>query len=85
MGRFKSVVFRSLGYAPQRWQELDAALRELATGAEAEIEGLTGYGRKYRVTGVRVGPAGRRATIVSVWIVLHGEAAPRFITAYPAE
>jgi len=32
-----------------------------------------------------VGPNGRAATIVSIWIVDAKSSIPRFVTAYPAE
>ncbi len=31
------------------------------------------------------GPNGRSAGIVSIWIILVGEKAPRFVTAYPEQ
>jgi hypothetical protein len=30
-----------------------------------------------------VGMAGRKAKVLTAWIVLHGEEVPRFVTAYP--
>lgn len=41
------------------------------------------YGRKFEIRGRLVGPSGRAAEIISVWIILHEAAAPRFITAFP--
>jgi hypothetical protein len=56
----------------------------LLTGdAERILE--TPYGRKYEVRGMITGPSGRSADIVTVWIVLHGQDRPRFVTAYPGE
>jgi hypothetical protein len=41
------------------------------------------YGQKYEVRGTIEGPTRRSATLVAVWIVLHGEEVRRFVTAYP--
>ena len=41
------------------------------------------HGQKYEIRGIRTGPSGRSAEIVSVWIILSGENVPRFVTAYP--
>ena len=46
---------------------------------------MTAYGQKYEVRGKVKDPAGRTEDIVTVWIVLHGEHIPRFVTAYPGE
>lgn len=43
------------------------------------------FGQKYKVRGILEGPSGGRAEIVTVWIVLDGEAAPRLVTAFPGE
>jgi len=45
----------------------------------------THYGTKYVVTGILLTPSGRRARLTTVWIVLEGEDAPHFVTAYPAQ
>lgn len=84
VGRFKSAFFASLGYTHERSAELDSALRRLAHDAEAELDDATAHGQ-YRVTGMLVGPAGVRATVTTVWIVLHGESYPRFVTAFPGD
>jgi hypothetical protein len=40
---------------------------------------------KYVVRGTLNGPSGEAADVITVWIVLDGESAPRFVTAYPGE
>jgi hypothetical protein len=42
-------------------------------------------GTKYAIIGPLTGPNGRVAEIVTVWIILAGEDAPRFVTAYPKD
>ncbi len=48
-----------------------------------EAVDTTRFGQKYVVLSTIQGPTGRSAPVVVVWIVLHGEDAPRFVTAYP--
>jgi hypothetical protein len=57
----------------------------VAEHGTVEAEESNEFGRKYRVRGVLTGPNGRRAGIVTVWIVLEREAVPRFVTAFPGE
>ncbi len=45
----------------------------------------TEYGTKYAIIGPLTGLNGRVAEIVTVWIILAGEDAPRFVTAYPKD
>jgi len=44
---------------------------------------LTPFGNKYRLEGRMLGPNGRRAAVVSIWIIRGGETIPRFVTAFP--
>lgn len=83
VGRFKAVFFASLGYSLDNWEALEAVLRSAAIEVEAEIGERTSYGRKYRIRSILRGPGGRSAEIVSVWIVLEGEAVPRLVTVMP--
>jgi hypothetical protein len=82
IGRYKSTFFRSLGYAQDQWQALEQDLRAILS-SEAHPAGSTEYGQKFTVRGVLTGPNGRTAAIVSIWIILTAERAPRFVTAYP--
>ena len=52
---------------------------------EAQPSGVSEHGQKFTVRGALSGPNGRSAGIVSIWIILVGETAPRFVTAYPEE
>ena len=56
---------------------------DIVASEDAKLGGQSAFGDKYEVRGTLVGPAGRAATIVTVWIVLAGETAPRFVTAFP--
>ncbi|MFO1350009.1 MAG: hypothetical protein U1F68_04740 [Gammaproteobacteria bacterium] len=82
IGRFKSVFFRGLGYSAEAFERLESDIRLLLT-AEAEWAEVNKFGSKYLVRGLLSGPNGRSGLIVTVWIILSGEVAPRFVTAYP--
>ena len=83
VGRFKAQFFFALGYSQERWETLAADLRRhAADGTAVEGERST-YGQKFEIRGRLVGPSGRDAEIISVWIILRGADAPRFVTAFP--
>jgi len=85
LGRFKARFFLALGFSPESWQILSAALRHHAeVGSATELEN-TLYGRRFAVTGELEGPEGRKAVVVSVWIILEDEDVPRFVTAFPGK
>jgi hypothetical protein len=83
VGRFKAAFFAAVGFRQGDWQVLLAALARLAVEGDAVQTEATPFGQKYEVRGTLTGPSGRTATIVSVWIVLTGEASARFVTAFP--
>jgi hypothetical protein len=83
VGRFKAVFFNALGYTREDASRLDADLLALAASEPATLGQASNHGRKFEVRGVLHGPAGRSAQVVTVWIILAGEEAPRFVTAYP--
>lgn len=84
VGRFKAKFFRALGYERDDWKALKGDILAMLDNEAVEKE-RTEYGQKYEVRGAIQGPSGKRADVVSVWIVLDGEDFPRFITAYPGE
>lgn len=84
IGRYKAAFFRSLGYDQANWETLAIDLRSLLTGDAEQID-VTEYGVKYEIRGSVTGPNGRTANVVSAWIILTGEEAPRFVTAYPED
>lgn len=73
----------ALGLRPRR-MSADACLARLAVEGDAVRTEATSFGQKYEVRGNLTNPSGRIVTIVSVWIVLSGEAQARFVTAFPA-
>ncbi len=83
VGRFKAVFFEGLGYSRAGWPRLQRDLLDLGrTGAVAEGQSSE-FGRKYEVRGTILGPSGRGAEVVTVWVVLVGDDVPRLVTAFP--
>lgn len=83
VGRFKAAFFATIGYARDDWQRLASDLREIAATGEATPGPANQYGRKYEVHATLRGESGLTGEIVTVWIIVANEAAPRFVTAYP--
>jgi hypothetical protein len=83
VGRFKAQFFVALGYSQDRWSLLAADLRRQAADGTAQDGEASPYGRKFEVRGNLVGPSGRGAAVVTIWIILHGTDSPKFITAFP--
>ena len=84
LGRFKGRFFAALGFAADRWVELDAALRAQHLGRDAEAGPVEPYGQFFTIRAMLKGPKGA-ATVVSVWLVRRDEDHPRFVTAYPGD
>jgi hypothetical protein len=85
VGRAKARFFATLGFRRDGWAELRDALLALGRTGEAAPGQANAFGQKYLVRGTIRGPAGREAAVVTVWIVVHGEGAPRLVTAYPGD
>jgi len=83
VGRFKAVVFLSLGYTSEDWARLCDDLLSLARAGEARPGQQSEYGRKYEVSGTLQGPNGRVRSITTIWLVPVSESRPKFITAFP--
>lgn len=85
IGRFKAAFFRSMGYSAVEWQRLHDDLLALAASGDAVPSEATPFGQKYEVRGILHGPSGQEEALVTVWIILAGERAPRLVTAHPGE
>jgi hypothetical protein len=83
IGRFKAVFFHALGYSQEAWRVLATDLRHHALENDAAPTESSAYGQKYEIRGTLTGPTGRKAALISVWIILKNEDSPRFVTAYP--
>ncbi len=82
-GRHKARVFESvLGVTASSADVLRRALVDAAAASdEAEARGDTGFGNMY-VLRVPLSTAKGSGTVLSVWIVRHGEDFPRLATCY---
>ncbi len=83
VGRFKATFFGGIGYSRDDWERLARDIRAIVNVEEATPRESSRFGQKYEVRGTLVGPSGFQARVVTVWIILNGEHAPRFVTAFP--
>jgi hypothetical protein len=82
VGRAKARFFAAVGFRQSDWPGLRTAL--LAHGRAGDAQEVPSpYGRKFEVQGILQGLGGRQAALVSVWIIVPGEEAPRLVTAVP--
>lgn len=82
VGRSKARFFESLGFTPADWPALQSSLLQLGRDGAAELGAATVFGQKYLVRGSIQGPSGETGVVVTVWILLTGEATPRLIAAH---
>lgn len=85
VGRFKAAFFCALGYTRDGWERLQLDLLELGRSGTARPAQAVPFGQKYEVRGILHGPGGGAAYLVTIWIILEGQAVPRLVTAYPGE
>lgn len=85
VGRYKAAFFAALGYQRAHWERLRRDLLDLPMQREAVPGQPSDFGQKYEVRGNLQGPTGRRAEVVTVWIILIEESIPRFVTAFPGD
>jgi hypothetical protein len=79
----KAPFFRSLGFDANDWSRFAAALRRLAlTGVVSRRLDST-HGTKYVIDGRLEGSGASAHLVRTVWIVEHGQDAPRLVTAFP--
>jgi hypothetical protein len=83
VGRFKARFFAALGYAAERWQQLEADLRMQHLTHDAQPGESMQEGQIYTIRAILKGPTGQSAVVFSVWFVPAAGGAPRFVTAYP--
>ena len=84
VGRYKARFFRALGYTRDNAERLEADLRQVLKNEVEDIVEIE-FGTKYVIRGHLVAPAGTTTAIVTVWIILTGEDAPKLVTAYPGD
>lgn len=84
-GRGKAIFCLRRGFALERWEELAEALVRLAQEHEVVRTMDSDEGVKYVVEGSMTTPDGRIANLRTIWMIGHGETAPRLVTAYPLD
>ncbi|MGE5268455.1 MAG: DUF6883 domain-containing protein [Thiohalocapsa sp.] len=82
-GRGKAMFFLRFGFTSSRWEMLRDALLDHARAAPVASTADTQFGTKYILDGPLGVPDRRRPRLRAVWFIPTGEAAPRFVTAYP--
>jgi len=82
-GKSKAAFFIEFGFDPERWEELDRALRQHATDNEIAREERTSSGTRYVIDGLLQAPDGRMLNVRTAWFIDNEGDAPRFITAHP--
>jgi hypothetical protein len=70
-----------LGITAANGEALRVALLDASATQEAIPGGLTPFGTKYEIRFQMTGHAGTY-TILSVWIIEHGQTSPRLVTAF---
>lgn len=77
-----AVLFRDLlGITSDRPERLRSAIVTAPLNADARPGLPSPHGRKYEIRFSMTGPRGEH-TILSAWIIEHGDMNPRLITAY---
>lgn len=85
IGRFKAAYFAQFGYSQDDWELLRADFAHVASQGQVLEGKFSRFGNKFEIPATLVGPSGASLSIVTVWIVLHGEEVPRFVTATPGD
>ena len=81
-GGSKAAVLMHAGFSAERPEELEHALRTQHLSLAAQKGKPSPFGEKHETLGPLTGPAGR-VMVRSIWIIRHGESAPRLITLIP--
>ena len=82
-GMHKAFVFESvLGYTTENAARLTENIKNNVDKFPAVHKGSNLYGEKYEVIMQLVGANGRKAEVVTGWIIDNGSDTPRLVTAY---
>lgn len=69
VGRFKARFFAALGYAAERWKELDSDLRVQHLTQPADLAESMPDGQLFTIRAILNGRNGQSAVVLSVWFV----------------
>ena len=82
-GMYKAFVFeRVLGYTAENAALLVENIRNNVDKFPAMYKGSSLHGERYEVRMQLVGANGRKAEVVTGWIINNGSGTPRLVTAY---
>jgi len=81
----KAPYFVASGFHRDAWDVFAKALRGLAVTGEITKSLASPHGMKYILDGEIETPAGRQASLRTIWILDSSSDAPRLVTAYPHE
>jgi hypothetical protein len=82
-GKSKAAFFMEFGFDPERWEELDRALRQHALDNDVAREEKTSFGIRYIIDGLLQAPDSRSLNVRAVWFIDDNGEVPRFVTAHP--
>jgi hypothetical protein len=83
IGRWKSKLFRDLGFDENNVDLLEGRLIDIANSENVKYSLISELGTKYVIDGLLETPSGRFLRVRTVWIIDEGQDTPRFVTAYP--
>lgn len=84
-GRYKAAFFAQIGYAAERWRELEHDIRTQHLSQHADKGKATEYGQKYTITALLHGPNGECRWVTTVWIIRPGNDYADLVTIEPAQ
>jgi hypothetical protein len=84
-GRTKARLLLLMGFSPDRWEELERALRIEHLTQDVSSSNQTEYGTRFTIVAPLTGPLHRKILFRSVWQIDLGDTAARLITMYPED
>ena len=79
----KSKWLAQIGYTLENWQQLENDLRVQILSLEAKAVENTPYGQAYEIRGNVIGPNGKTAAVVTIWMTEIATEVTKFVTMYP--
>lgn len=84
VGGSKARYFRAIGFNDGNVGSFEQAPIKIAQTNEIVDEKTSAYDVNYVIDGMLETPGGEKIYLRTVWIIETDQAAPRFVTAYPA-
>lgn len=83
VGRWKSKLFRGLGFDETNVDLLEKRLLAVADAENVKESIMSEHGTKYVIEGLVETPSGNIVKVRTIWVIDEGHDRPRFVTAYP--